>query len=231
MLLRHTVKSIGRLPCLEYDRLTAERSNLRAAYIKHVAKACDILKSNVGMTAHKSVSESCAIHKERHSVIVAHTSERLKLIERIKRAVFGGMRNIYHSDAEHHRIVFITCKHLHIGSYLTRVELSVLLIELDDLVPGIFNGAYLVKTYMSRLWGDDRLVWLKHSGNYGLICLSSAHQEIYIGIGRTARLFYKLLRSIGMRIVTVTGKDLRIGFYKSFKHLFVRAENIIAFKR
>ena len=70
MLLDDRQKMLRHRAFREYDRLTAERADLRPADIEHIAQRGKFRRCEIRHRTCQTVAEARAVHKERHMVFL-----------------------------------------------------------------------------------------------------------------------------------------------------------------
>lgn len=91
MLLDERHEVLRHVAVREHHGFTEHGSDLGAADIEYVRDARDVFKRHVVAGCGQRVAESCAVDEQWHVVLRADLADRFEFVERVERAVFGGL--------------------------------------------------------------------------------------------------------------------------------------------
>ncbi len=126
MLLDERHKVLRHVAVREHHRFTEHGTHLGAADVEHVRDTRDVFKRHVVAGCGQRVAKSCAVDEQWHVVLRADLADRLEFVERVERAVFGGLRNVDASGEYHMCIVAVRIERGAVFVELVRIDLAVM---------------------------------------------------------------------------------------------------------
>ena len=91
MLLDERHEVLRHVAVREHHRFAEHGTHLGTADVEHVRDARDVFKRHVVAGCGQRVAESCAVNEQWHVVLRADLADRLEFVERVERAIFGGL--------------------------------------------------------------------------------------------------------------------------------------------
>ena len=213
-----------------HDRLAAECADLRAADVEHVRESGNVFDRYVGVAAHESVAETCAVEEERQLPLMADLSDRLELRLPVERAVLGRMTDVDHAREYHVIVVAVRIERRHHVIELRSIHLAVVARKCEDLVSCEFDGTRLMAVDMTGLHGDHALVHPKRRIDHRLVRLCATGQEKDFRLRMSDKCADLLLRTVTVDIGTVARQLLHIRPCQCLQHLRMTALCIITCK-
>jgi hypothetical protein len=107
-------------------------------------------------------------------------------------------------------------------------ELPVHIRQRNHLVARGFNGAGFVAVDVSRIHTDRTLMRLQNGGDYDLVGLRAARDEVDAGVRRSDRLFNEFGGAGAVSVHPVTHGLFKVGFNKRFDNLGMCAFGVVA---
>ena len=206
--LFHGVHKVLRLIVFsKHHRLAAE-----GADVKNIAEPADVCKGHIALKAHQAVAQSGPVHIQGDFILPADSRKSLQLSLGIKGPVLRRMGNVDHSRKHHMFIVVISIKIFQeFFQHLCR-KLTILLGQHQHLMSIMLDSTCLMGADMTGLCSNDAFIILQHSSDDYSIGLGSADQEFHIRIFASAGRPDLLLCTFAVRIQSISGHGLHIGF-------------------
>ena len=230
MLLDHR-HHLLRCPAVRiHDSLATECADLRATDVEHIRESGNVFDRYVGVTAHESVAETCAVEEERKLPLPADLSDRLELRLPVERAVLRWMADVDHAREHHVIVVAVRIERCHHVVELRGIHLTVVARKRQDLVPCELDGTRLMTVDMTGLHSDHTLVHPKRRIDHRLVRLRATGQEKDFRLRMSDECTDLLLRTVTVDIGTVARQLLHIRPCQCLQHLRMTALCIITCK-
>jgi|GEM_PF-6152154 len=164
-------------------------------------------------------------------MLVTHRADRLKLRFRIKRAVFGRLRDVDETRVHHVLVAPVVLdieKRLieHRGGHL-----AALLRNREHLVTAELDRARLMHGDVAGLSRYHALIPAQHRVDYRGVCLRAADEEVDPGVRSAAGLADLILRRERKFVVTVARFLQEISFRETLQNRGVRAFLVVTGER
>ena len=215
----------------EHHGFAEQKTALRAADVKRVAKPRNVGERHVVTFRRKTVKEPSPVQIKYRAVTTAAFGNRREFLKAVERAVFRRLRHIDGPGLRHvFPIVVFLPRDKHIFNLLRR-QLTVGPRQLHHLVPGRLNGTRFMHGNVSGLGCNDGLPRFEQRTQHHFVRLRTTGKKINFRLRRPAGLtdFGTCRVAYGVSHTVATGFQVVAGFQR-FKHLGVRAVQIVAGK-
>ena len=212
----------------EYHGLTTEGSHLGTSNVEHVAVAGQPGEVEVAAVGHEAVAETGTVDEERHVVLLAEVVEPFYFSRRIDSAELGWEGDVDDTGYDHVLIDGVGIEARVEVLQVVGTQFPVVRWQDDDFVPTGLDGSRLVYVDMSAVDGDDTLVARQDAIDDGSICLSTAYEEVDVGIGALTCLAYFLTRRLTPLVEAIRLTLLIVALYEAAQHVRVGTVIIVA---
>ena len=196
----------------QHQNLTEQQAVLRAADVKCVAEAREILRLKVVFLAHERGAHTRAVQIEVQPQLAARRGERFQLGPGVDRAKLGRIGDIDHFRHDHVPVVAIVVRGNNAADILRR-QLAVRRRNNADLVAGRLDGGRFMHGDVRRFGGDDSLPRAERRCDERQIGDRAAQHEMHVRLraGKAAADSLNGLRTVGVAAVADGRLQIRCG--------------------
>ena len=119
----------------------------------------------------------------------------------------------------------------HIPGQHIRHNLSILLRQFQNFIPGVLDGPGFMDAHMPRFCGDHALAVPQHGRDNHRVRLSPAHQKFHLRMFAPARGPDLFPGALTVFVRPVAGQTFKVCLRQTFHDLRMRSRYIVAFKK
>ena len=231
VLFHHGKEVLRSLSGRENHGLAAEGAYLGTADGEDVAEPGQILDGDVAGGAHKAVTQTGTVHKQRQGVFLTHCVNIREFLLGIERTVLRREGNIHHTGEDHMVVGTVGVITFQIVLKILGRHFAFPLRQRQYLVAGVFHSAGFVHGNVAGLGRHNALVVPEHGGNDGGIGLGTAGEEEHLRLGAAHRFADAGFGRSRETICPIPGLLYEIGSDKALQDSRMGAFVVIAGKR